>query len=287
MALVVILAVSAAWWALALWPLPAEAPRWLLATREVCFGATSDGLPHAGGWVLLIGEPLGLLAILGIVWGRELRDGLTRLHQRLPGRLASGAVVLALALGLGAAAHRVSSARVAVGEPFDVNAPLPARGSADAPVLELVDQHGNPTALRDYRGQWVMLTFTFGHCDDICPVIVDHAKRARVDAGAAGLPLLVVTLDPWRDTPERLATLAQQWGLGPEDRFLSGEIAEVNRQLDLWRVPRVRDERTGAIGHGSTIIVVDPAGRVAWRIEGAPHRVREALRLVATESPAP
>lgn len=280
-----ILAITAAWWALALWPLEAEAPAWIVVAREVCFGATHTGLPHAGGWLLLIGEPIGMLAVLLIVWGDELRGGLRRLHRHLPGRLASTALVLAMVTGLVAAGRRVASATGSdPGEAFSLSAPLPPRTTASAPALALRDQHGTVTDLATFRGRWVMVTFAFGHCEDICPIIVDHAKRARRDEGAEFVPLLVVTLDPWRDTPDRLLGIAQMWELGADDRLLSGGVAEVNAALDRWGVARVRDENTGEVAHGSTIVVVDPEGRAAWRVEGAPQRVREALAIVAREA---
>lgn len=281
-----ILAITAAWWALALWPLGAEAPQWIVVTREVCFGASHTGLPHAGGWLLLIGEPIGMLAVLMIVWGRDLRAGLHNLHRHLPGRLVSTAVVLAMATGLVAAGKRVASATGRdPGEAFSLSAPLPSRTTTPAPALALRNQHGAVTDLASYRGQWVMVTFAFGHCDDICPIIVDHAKRARRDEGAEFVPLLVVTLDPWRDTPDRLPSIAHMWELGSDDRLLSGSVAEVNAALDAWGIARVRDENTGEVAHGSTIVVVDPAGRAAWRVEGAPQRVREALGIIVRESP--
>lgn len=283
-ALAAILAITAAWWALALWPLGDTAPQWVVATREVCFGASRTGLPHAGGWLLLVGEPLGMFAILQVVWGADLRIGLARLHGRLSGRLASAAVVIASLVGLVAAGQRVASAReVDEGETFALSAPLPARSRTQAPALALTDQHGTRTDLASYRGQWVLVTFAFGHCDDICPVIVEHAKRARAVEGASRIPLIVVTLDPWRDTPDRLEGIARAWELGPDDRLLSGGIDDVNAALDAWHVARARDERTGEVSHGSTIVVVDPEGRAAWRVEGAPQRVREALEIAVRE----
>ena len=66
-ALAAIVAVTAAWWALALWPAGDTTPEWVLRTREVCFGTTEDGLPNAGGWLLLIGQPLGMVGFLAIV----------------------------------------------------------------------------------------------------------------------------------------------------------------------------------------------------------------------------
>lgn len=280
-ALAAILATTAAWWALALWPLGADSPEWIARTREVCFGATRTGLPHAGGWILLIGEPIGMLAVLHVVWGTELRAGLARMHQHLPWRVGSGLVMLAVASGLVATVRHVS-AMTGGGraESFEVNTALPARSAAPAPPLVLTDQSGGRTRLEAYRGRWVMVTFAFGHCEDICPVIVQHAQRARADAGHPEIPLLVVTLDPWRDTPERLATIATAWQLSPDDRALSGTIEEVTAALDAWQIPRVRDANTGDIGHGSTIVLVDPEGRAAWRLEGAPDRIRAALTSI-------
>ena len=176
MALAAILTISAAWWWLALAPLGDDAPAWVVLTREVCFGASRTGLPHAGGWLLLIGEPIGMLGVLTIVWGAELRTGLARLHRGFAGRAASTVVVLLLASGLLTAGRRVAGARgLADGEPFAVTAALPERGRAPAEPLALRDQLGGVTRLDDYLGRWVMVTFAFGHCEDICPVIVQQA----------------------------------------------------------------------------------------------------------------
>jgi protein SCO1 len=282
-ALAAILVITAGWWALALWPLSATAPEWIARTREVCFGATRTGLPNAGGWLLLIGEPIGMLAVLYVVWGTDLRVGLARVHQRLAGKFVTVAVSVAMLVGLGAAAQRVAATVTTPVDTFDSATPLPSRGSTPAAPLALRDQLGATTELRSYRGRWVMLTFAFGHCDDICPVIVQQALRARIDEQATDIPLLVVSLDPWRDTPDRLPAMATGWGLAALDRVLSGSVPEVNAALDAWRIARQRDETTGDVAHGSTIVLIDPAGEVAWRIEGAPHRVREALRLIVSE----
>ncbi len=285
-ALAVVLAVTAAWWALALWPLGADTPDWIVTTREVCFGASRTGLPHAGGWLLLIGEPLGMLAVLVVVWGTELRQGLSRLHRTIPGQLLSATVVVLCGIGLMAAGRRVADANrdTAV---FNPVTPLPARDDAPAPALALIDQHGGTTDLAAFRGRWALVTFAFGHCEDICPVIVDIAKRARRDAQVEHVPILVVTLDPWRDTPGRLPAIANAWTLGADDRVLSGSIEDVTAALDTWGIARSRDDRTGDVVHGSTIVVVDPEGRAAWRLDGAPHRVREALEIVAADETTP
>ena len=97
-ALLAIILISAGFWALALWPLGAAAPDWVARTREICFGRTPDGLPHAGGWVLLVGEPAGMLLFLIAAWGHEVRAGFQMLWRGWPGRLAIGAAIVLLAL---------------------------------------------------------------------------------------------------------------------------------------------------------------------------------------------
>src|SRR3990172_2988440 len=103
-------ATTAAWWALALWPVPGGVPEWLARARFVCFNAGPDGLPDASGWLLLVGEPIGMLAVLLAVWGRPVRAGLRSLASRPAGRLALAGVGALAALGLGGGAGRVAAA---------------------------------------------------------------------------------------------------------------------------------------------------------------------------------
>ena len=277
--LVAILVVTAAWWALALWPVGAASPAWLVRTRAVCFGTAATGLPDAGGWILLVGEPLGMLVALTVMWGDSVRADLQRLLRHPLGRFVGTCLVLAVAVGMFGAARRVAEARgVGQRESFVAIAPLPPRTAAAAPAFALVDQHARATTLGDVRGQWAIVTFAFGHCETMCPLIVHDVLRARREQKAADVPLFVITLDPWRDTPDRLASMAAGWELGPGDRVLSGDITRVNATLDAWGIARRRDENTGNIEHGSTVVVIDPDGHVAWRIEGSPDRVAEALK---------
>jgi len=80
---------------------------------------------------------------------------------------------------------------------------------------------------------------------------------------------VIVTVDPWRDVPSRLASMVSQWGLAPGDRVLSGSVDEVNRALDAWGVAHSRDEATGDVTHGVAVILVDPGARTMQRVIGS------------------
>ncbi len=267
-ALVVIIAITAAWWALALWPASGVEPEWLARTRAACFGSTHGGLPDAGGWILLVGEPLGMVGVLVAVWGRSLALDLhaARSNRRwqLVGVVATGIVVV----GVGTAGVRVARA-AAVGPWGVASGPrAPTKPDVIAPALTLTDQRGVPRSLADFRGQTVMLTFAFGHCSTVCPAVVSDLRAERRAAKRPDVPIVVITLDPWRDTPDRLATIAAHWELSPGDYVLSGSVTEVQRALDALGIARTRDERTGDLVHGTTVLILDPRGRIAWRADG-------------------
>ena len=88
------------------------------------------------------------------------------------------------------------------GEQFLLPAPRPA---ADA---ELVDQTGEIVRLSElWRERTAVLFFGYTHCPDICPITMAVLGRARQLLGAEGERVLgvLISVDPVRDTPERLA----------------------------------------------------------------------------------
>lgn len=278
LALYAILLVTAAWWALALWPV-AQVPEWLARTRAMCFGSSPDGLPNAGGWLLLAGQPLGMLIVLFAVWGGEVGAAVRRLRQGAVGRALLGATVMALLVAAGLATLRVRSAS---GEPFD-----PVAGGAAltrlndaAPDLSLVDQHGATLSLADFAGRPVLVTFAYAHCQTVCPVVVHEALEAQRAAADLDPALLVVTLDPWRDTPSRLPSIAEGWGLGPGAHVLSGEVDAVERTLSAWRIPRVRNEANGELSHPAIVYVVSAEGRITYALPGGTAALTEALHAL-------
>jgi cytochrome oxidase Cu insertion factor (SCO1/SenC/PrrC family) len=279
-ALLLVFVITAAWWALALWPTDAAEPAWLSRTRAACFGSAPGGLPDPGGWVLLIGEPIGMFAVLVVAWGQTLRRDLERVRAVRQWWLAAIGVAVAtlvVVASLGVRAVRAS----ARGQPTAIGGPgVATRLDLSPPATALVDQHGARVSLADLRGRPALLTVAFGHCVTVCPTVVNDLRRARRTAGRSDVQLVVVTLDPWRDTPDRLSSLAAHWALGAGDRVLSGSVANVEQVLDALGIGRRRNETTGDIEHGDTVMLVSSRGRVEWRIDGGRDRLGELLRQV-------
>jgi cytochrome oxidase Cu insertion factor (SCO1/SenC/PrrC family) len=278
-ALAVLLAVTAAWWALAFWPTSANAA-WLGRARWVCFGVASNGLPDAQGWVALILQPVLMFGTLLVGWGDAVRSGLRRLSARRLGQVSLTTTALLVMGGLAGVTVRV--ARAVEAADWSVSGGLdpdahPRLGHA-APRLGLVDQHGDSVFMEQFRGRPVLVTFAFGHCETVCPVVVHDVLAARQRLPDVDPQVVVISLDPWRDVPARLPSIARQWMLGESDLALSGDTVTVNRVLDEWKVGRERNLRTGDIVHPRLVYIVDGDGKVAYASAGTVETIVELVR---------
>jgi protein SCO1/2 len=283
--------ITVVWWTLAFAPLP-EPPAWLERTRAVCFGTLPNGLPDTWGWMLLLLGPLSMLTFLAVVWGRDLADALAALARRAAGWLLLAPVAATLLLGGVWVAGRVAAAARAAAPALEEAAgPLPdayPRTTDPAPPLALVDQHGAAFDLAALGGRPVLMTFAYGHCQIVCPALVHRLRAAFASYPGPPPALVVVTLDPWRDTPAALAGVARTWRLEglPGARVLSGPVPDVLAALEAYGIGFARDEKTGDISHPGLIYVLDGQGRIAYRFLDPPVAwlVEAALRLERTAS---
>lgn len=271
------LVVTVGWWVLAFAPLPVPA-EWLDQARAVCFGSSPSGLPDNYGWVLLVLGPLSMLGFLLAVWGTELAVGLRRVARRSWG-VALLAWIAAGLLGGGLwVARRVDAAQRAAAAyaPLTPEERLPdayPRTFDPAPALGLVDQNGATVGLPALAGKTVLVSFAFAHCVTVCPVLIGTLHAAIDGLPPTDTAIVVITLDPWRDTPANLPAIAKSWRLEriADARVLSGEVEQVNAVLAEWGAGGNRDEATGEISHPGLIFVLDAQSRIAFRFLNPPR----------------
>lgn len=276
-ALGAILVLTGAMWALALWPAPDRIPEWLARARVACFGSSPSGLPDAAGWMVLTLQPALMFAILLAGWKQELEEALRHLLRVTFGRAILALSATALIAGVAAAGFRVANAAAPAQVQAALLDPDYPRLDRDAPITELVDQHGSRLKLKDLLGRPVIVTFAYAHCNTVCPLIVRNAIQARREYHHLGTALVVVTLDPERDTPERLPAIARSWALQRNEYLLSGDIEAVLGTLQAWGVPRSKDPRTGEITHPVLTFLIDRQGRIRYAVNGAASDFRKLL----------
>jgi protein SCO1/2 len=148
--------------------------------------------------------------------------------------------------------------------------------------FNLTDHHGNPVSEQDLKGEWQLMFFGFTFCPDICPTTMGVLNRA-----IAELPtkpqVVMVTVDPERDTPEALARYVPSFN--PEFVGYTGTFDDIvglatNVNIAFGKVPG-KEPGTYTMDHAASIVVVDPQGRYAGFIK-APHQATNISQIMAS-----
>lgn len=142
------------------------------------------------------------------------------------------------------------------------------------PELTLVDHSGQSVSLSSLRGKPVVLTFLYTYCPDTCPVVMEKFARLNVHLGsqAEAVAFVAVSVDPERDTPERVDQFLNDRDLKGVVSFLTGERASLEAAWKAYYVgvsrmpikagsPESRRYGAYAIGHSDAIYVIDKVGR--------------------------
>lgn len=274
------------WWGFAFFPAPAEDESWIATAQYACFGTPPGGTPAAQGWMLLVLAPLLSLACLFALQGGELRAAARRMLTSARGWAVAAPLLALFAVELQWASTRVAQQQRAQASSFEspVRGGLPRdypRSAIPLPEFELVDQRGAPCNAGSFAGQPTVLGFVFANCQTVCPVLTRNILRSIATPAGHGAHVVLVTLDPWRDTPGTLASVASRLALPDGSRILSGEPAAVCRLLDTLQVARERDLQSGDVSHVPLVMIVDGRGRIAYRFSNPSSEwITEALRRV-------
>lgn len=131
--------------------------------------------------------------------------------------------------------------------------------------FDLVDQHGRAVTEADFADRHKLVFFGFTHCPDVCPTTLARMSVVLRLLGPAAERLhpLFITVDPERDTPERLRAYARSFD--PRIVYLTGTPQQVAAVLDSWWVTRARIAAGAgdySMEHSAVLYLLDPPGRV-------------------------
>ena len=143
------------------------------------------------------------------------------------------------------------------------------------PTLDLTSQDGQPFPADFLSGHWTLVFFGFTQCPDICPTtlaVLAQAGRQLADLPQAEQPrVLLVSVDPERDTPERLAAYVRFFD--PAFLGATGSLESIAAAAAAFGVPYAKvtmPEGGYTMDHGSGIFIVGPAGGIVAYLS-APH----------------
>lgn len=132
--------------------------------------------------------------------------------------------------------------------------------------FELIDEKGHLVTDADYHGRWMLVFFGYTNCPDECPLTLQKMAITLQNLGslAERVAPLFVTVDPKRDTPERLTSYLENFdtrivGLTGSDE----QIAAVAKAYRVYYDPG-QNEQSGAdlVSHSTFLYLMDPSGKL-------------------------
>jgi protein SCO1/2 len=145
------------------------------------------------------------------------------------------------------------------------------RHEASLPDVQVIDDHGNPLALRSLRGKIVLLDFIHVGCPGVCSNLVNKfgqvADRLGPELGSRVI-LLSVTNDPIHDNPTELLKLARSSQADMKGwLFVTGNPDDVNRVIKEFGLnnDRLPD---GSPNHLTAVFLLGSDGRQKRQYRG-------------------
>ena len=143
--------------------------------------------------------------------------------------------------------------------------------------FNLLDASGQAFTQEQLKNHWTFIYFGYTYCPDACPLTLSQLnqvdKQLSEQNTANDTAYLLVSVDPRRDTPERLAEYTQFFN--PKFQGVSGQVEELNKLTEslgiYYSVPeQPEDPANYLVDHSSVLVLVNPAGELQ-ALFSAPH----------------
>ena|SRR6185437_1337825 len=128
----------------------------------------------------------------------------------------------------------------------------------------LTDQNGMLRTEKDYRGKYMLVFFGYTYCPDVCPttLAVMSAALKKMGGRADHIAPLFITVDPKRDTPEKLKSYLASFG--PRIVGLTGspkDIATVAKEYRVYyKEHPAENGGEYTVDHSGVVYLMDPNG---------------------------
>ena len=163
--------------------------------------------------------------------------------------------------------------------------------SRELPALNLLDQDSQPQPADDLTGRWTLLFFGYTFCPDICPTTLAELRQLQSlldEQARQRLQVVMVTVDPARDTPQQLKQYLGYFDAG--FRGLTGELDDIQTLSGRVGIPFIPGNESlpnYTVDHSGNLALLGPDGRQHGFIR-APLKVQklaEALPALLASQP--
>ena len=175
------------------------------------------------------------------------------------GCLAFVAVVLGLTL------NRILSPSILTNEQLSENGLFVYEVPRRISEFSLIDHHGDDFTREDLQGKWSLIFFGFTQCPDICPTTMASLNQFMQLMEGSGYQedtqVVMVSVDPERDTPEKLADYVGFFGedfIGATGQYI--DIFNFASQVNIAFGYIPTENGNYDVNHSGEIVLMNPNG---------------------------
>jgi len=140
----------------------------------------------------------------------------------------------------------------------------------DVPHFEMTNQYGEKISERDMLGKVYLVEFFFTSCPTICPVMKQNLRIIEDSINNPNFGIISITIDPKRDTPQRLLEHYKQIQAKSQNWFMLTEnrdyIQSVSKKFNIY-IGDSKDEAK-SLDHSGQFALVDKQGKIRSRTNG-------------------
>jgi protein SCO1/2 len=173
-------------------------------------------------------------------------------------------VLVFMAIVVASFVHRVGEPRVMSLAESRINGLFLFDTPRDVGNFSLIDHAGAPFTADRLEGRWTLLFFGFTHCPDICPTTLSdlaELKQQLQGTEADETVVVMLSVDPARDTPERLSQYVPYFHpdfLGVTGAFES--ILSVTQRLNAPFRKVIASDGSYQMEHSANVALMNPRG---------------------------
>ncbi|MCR4507723.1 SCO family protein [Pseudomonas sp. 32.2.56] len=155
--------------------------------------------------------------------------------------------------------------------------------SRNLPELSLTNQDGQTVAVDQLKDQWSLLFFGYTFCPDICPATLAQLRQLQGQLPPetlAKLRIVLVTVDPHRDTPEQLKKYLDYFDAGFIG--LTGEEATIQKLANGVSIPFIpadTSKENYTVDHSGNLVLIGPDGKQRGFIRAPINNTKLAAQL--------
>jgi protein SCO1/2 len=133
----------------------------------------------------------------------------------------------------------------------------------------LTDHNGKSFSTEDLRGKTFLVYFGYTLCPDACPLTMSRLRSVYNILGKSSndMVILFVSVDPKRDTPEKLKQYLKQFDLNTIG--LSGSPEEIRKAADLYKIyynyVDSGSEAGYLVDHTTLVFLIDKTGKIRYQ----------------------